>query len=187
MAASRRMLGDNVVRWPDPEHGPWSIDFRFETIAGRTECVGFEVLPSDGPKALTATVVKSLPFGRLSDIARRLNAHDTTFFALVSSESEQTQLIAEAERYRRGPGSKAGRPALTTEHLRAVADVYVKAYEAGSQAPVKQVSEVFHCSRSTATGWIRRARAAGILGPTEKRRPGGEVLPKLPSKKARKE
>lgn len=69
---------------------------------------------------------------------------------------------------------RPGRPReLGAEHFAEVALVYSEAWRAGSRAPTKAVQQHFGTSRSTAAKWVARARAIGLLPPTEPRVPRG--------------
>jgi hypothetical protein len=65
---------------------------------------------------------------------------------------------------------------VTEEFLRDVAEVYRSAVQAGD-APTQAVSSRFTTTHSTAARWVREARKAGILGPSQGTRAGEATTP----------
>lgn len=67
---------------------------------------------------------------------------------------------------------RQGRPPIYDDaHYEEVAGVYRQAHRR-QQPPTAAVAESWGVNRSTAAGWVRRARRLELLGPTTPRRPG---------------
>lgn len=164
--------------WPDPHEGPWALTLFFDEIDGRPECVGLSIR-SDGdavplmgtnvrPQRLTTQVLRSIPFARAVRSARQAL---TWIWAerAAGNLGKDGQGIAQ----RVAPKwQKRGRRDYGDEHYRNVAEVYTAAWKAGD-APTRAVAEWGQVSRSAAANWVSRCRHMGLLGQTEKRKPGG--------------
>jgi len=168
-----RTHGDQWIPWPT-EDGPWEVRFAFSGLGDRMEVTGFEMRPHDPqhPHALTAAQVDRLRFGEMSERARRRAFRDGAM--LATFDNDEAQLLA-ARRFVRKNDGRKGRPALSHTFLQEVAEFYSEA-AARVRDPVNQVAAQFGVARSTAAGWVRRARIAGVLGPTEERKAGGAAV-----------
>src|ERR1035437_4968419 len=77
--ATQRIPGS--LRWPHPVEGPWTIRLHFKKMAGREECIGFELWggtptdqdsPSPLPsRPLRAADIRKPPFAELVGRSRR--------------------------------------------------------------------------------------------------------------------
>jgi hypothetical protein len=192
--ADPRELFEQRVEWRR-----WWIYLRFGEIGGRIECIGVEVmgnpdLPDQAP--VTALALRSLPFGKLVDRARR--AYREALAAAAGEESEgagwspgltPAEREEIARRVRDDVGhrlalaeqdagaNRTGRPSLySPEHFARVAEVYTAAWRAGGN-PTEEVARRFGTSRSAAAKWVARTRAMGLLLPTTKGKAGGLAPP----------
>ena len=166
------------------------------------ECVGFSVKegdwfaddPSEPAHIITAQMVRTLPVGRFIEETRRdkaetagvvadylqreapnIQARDTRIDGNEQHYREVAELLR--ERSRRFKATAGGRPRMWgDDHYREVAEVYAAAWRSGP-SPTKSVERQFQVSHSTAARWVHECRKRGFLGPTEKRRAGGVLLP----------
>jgi hypothetical protein len=166
---------------------------QFALIGGRAECVGLEMrsfredddplpravkaqLParSDATETVSATLVKSLPIGRIIDEARSTGA---MYGELVETELGRVLVPGFHAEAFLAPSTKRGRPVQWThERLAEVAQVYRGAWFSG-KPPRKAVAAHFHLEDGAAGKLVSRARPAGLLGETTRGR-GGLGTPK---------
>lgn len=153
--------------WPDENDGPWLINFRFQLIAGRAECVGVGITSARPPD--TSSWEQG---GKLPEVGIPLSAsllRDLRIASLITEVREtnaelQEMLGAreEAAAFRAPPPNM--RPA-TVKRLQRVADAYQVAWRRG-QPPTKAVAERLKVTLPAATSLVARARAAGLLPAT---------------------
>lgn len=188
--------------WPQGfSRGPkWRIKLEFTPIAGRAECVGFEVrsyrrgkepgvgqVPEIGDveRVVTASLVRSIPLGRLIAETRRKQASGIREFLRetggkrwgIPGEVEAVDFcdaIEESIEWFDAPASssRGGRPGKPPSHYALVSQVYADALAIGD-SPTKAVAEALTISRSAAAKQVAKARMLGFLGPTTRGRPGG--------------
>lgn len=188
-----------LVGWPHPRRGPWFIYGHWAQIDGHPECVGIELYKGVIPEVhavdtykrapgavlegLSSTDLRELPVATLlaalwrsqtAQIERTAQvAHELATGGVDEEQRRAWARVAEESnaspfRHKRRPG----RAPLGDEHFAEVAAVYERARADPGRtprAPTKAVAEHFATSHSTATKWVARARAIGLLDPT---RPG---------------
>lgn len=152
--------------WPDRDEGPWLIDFEFQPIAGRAECVGIQVtsarpldaqpwqaggkLPEVGIP-LTTSVLRGI---RLSELVTEIRETNAELAAMLDEQEEARAFAAP-------PGM---RPA-TARRLQRAAEAYQEAWRRG-QPPTQAVAQRLNVSTAAAASLVARARSAGLLPPT---------------------
>ncbi|MFD9517687.1 hypothetical protein [Streptomyces sp. NPDC059979] len=167
----------------DGETRPFSFDDGGVTVTGAARLSGrtvrltrLEVRPSDPTAALSAVQVKNLPFGRIVSSLQ-------TLLALEEARRGGTQLpTAERTASREEPGHprRGGRPLITDDLLRQLAEAYLEETAAGKPAgALRRVAARFDRPTETIRTWLARARKEGWLAPAVKGRAGGEPGPKL--------
>ncbi len=149
--------------WPSRRHGPWLLDFHWQVIDGRAECVGLDFrssLPHDGHPLsagyrgvlrrkgtpLTATLLRTIPVGQLV-AEERDGLHDFlggTAFAPAGTR----------------------RPRSTPARLSEAATAYQEAWAAGSST-TRAVQDRFNISAGAARKLIWQARDSGLLPKTQ--------------------
>lgn len=152
--------------WPDEDHGPWLIRFRFQLIRGRAECIGVEVTsarPSDVKRwepggrlpevglPVTASLLRELRIASLITEVRETNAK------LLASLGEQEQAAA----FNAPPGMRPE----TIKRLQRVANAYQAAWQRG-QSPTKAVARRLKITDAAAAKLVSRARSVGLLPAT---------------------
>lgn len=160
----------------------------WDLVSGRYECVGVEVRsyvpqePGDavsvsdvdleagqrrtgeGPRPMTALMLRTLPIGSIIEAGR---AQTAEWYQGAAEVSER--FTAEAELWR-----LPGRPARHDPAR--VAAIYTHAWQTeGSRSPTKAVAEALGISHSAAAKQVARARAIGLLPPTQRGRPQGRT------------
>ncbi len=140
-------------------------------LSGQTvHLTRLEVRPTDPAGALTAAQVKGLPFGRVVSSLQTLLALD------------EGRLPADPTTRPEKPGSprRGGRPAITDDLLRQLAEAYLEeTAEGAASGPLTRVAARFNRPTETIRTWLARARKEGWLAPAVKGRAGGEPGPKL--------
>jgi hypothetical protein len=185
----------------------WYVSFLMVEIEGRLECVGMDIRPAedDAPMPLRAGTVRELPFASVLTMARREQAEslagrakwwrtlpapgekvaaDSTAGAKVVVDPDDARILALIDERMAAlmnpPEHKVGRHArYTRADLEDVAMHYRRAFARGSSSPTKDVATELGLSRDTVAKLVMRCRdpKIGLLGPTEKRKPGGVVSP----------
>jgi len=193
-----------IVGWPNPSRGPWFVAGHWALDEGRPVCVGLELWKGVRPEAhrvstfqrvrkgrlegFAATDLRELPVVRIvaslwswqrkqleaaaEHAARKLSIGDALgepdrqFWEILARETDSSPFLVKPARNQR-------RASTDTEHFTKVAGVY----RATTTAPTKAVAEHFHVSHSTATKWVARARALGLLGPTSPGKSGETASP----------
>lgn len=180
------------IRWPDERSGPWSIAGYWVEVEGRRECVGLEFWkgcePTDteavmslagGPQPIGTLDLRKLPVssivGALWDRQIAAAREQATLAAeRVTDEGPPEDLLEwwEAERahHEMGLQGKPTRRRRDRNLLERVADIYDQANRA-RRPPTKAVAEELFVSSSTATKYVSRARAEGLLPPAASGRP----------------
>jgi hypothetical protein len=158
--------------WPDAHTGPFYVRITIDEMSDKIGVSGFVIfgkMPGLDPTWSGRTVnteavlvsprtIHSVPVGALS--ASLLNELRTRWAPLIAArcQSDGAQRSAVALR---NPGPKRGRPPLYDHaHFAEVERVY----RGSPGRPVMAVAEAFNVSRWTAVGWVRRARALGLIG-----------------------
>ncbi|GGW68471.1 hypothetical protein GCM10010503_52300 [Streptomyces lucensis JCM 4490] len=120
--------------------------------------------------------MKNLPFGRIVSSVQ-------TPLALEEARRGGTQLPATepvAPRQETGRPRRGGRPLITDDLLRQLAEVYLE--ETAEEKPagaLRRVAAKFDRPTETIRTWLARACKEGWLAPAVKGRAGGEPGPKL--------
>lgn len=168
------------VMWPDRSRGPWLIDLRFAVVDERVECVGIELrsyrhddeawlaLPraGEGNEPVRVAMLREIPLGSLIATEKLRAAHTLRSHL---RHLRRDDLAAETAAWEKGAArTRGGRPPEDLS-LEQVAQVYREAAVA-TNAPTRAVAEAFQLSRSAAAKRVARARAAGLLPPTERGR-----------------
>jgi hypothetical protein len=144
-------------------------------------CTGLNLtlLPDQPAQPVTATLVRSLPVAGLINAARaeRFAAAGGEVAAAVDAgqDLDVTRGLVDSLRAQAEPWAERtpGRPVeLGAKHYGAVAAVYSAAL-AGRNAPLLAVQRTWTVSRPTASRWVRAARDAGLLPPTDRGRARG--------------
>ena len=124
--------------------------------------------------------ITSLPRPRFAEIADRDLAHAIEAGSLAPEAVPTARVVVMRDR-RAGRG-RGGRPALTREYLRQVAETYTEAWRQGGN-PTKAVQTRFGIAYSTAAEHVGRARKARLLPRTDP----GQAKGKNPTSKAKGE
>lgn len=164
-----------LMIWPEESDQPdnwWNVYFEYDLIGGRWEVALIEVSASDqeamGP--LTASVLRSIPFGRLGTNAR--SGLQRELERAIEWSAKIDEDTAELHRTRWEDTKRPGRRGHPPGHYRDVAGVYANAWLAG-EPPTKAVAEKFSVNPATAAKWVSKARKLGFLEPTGRGRAGG--------------
>jgi hypothetical protein len=152
------------IRWPKPS-GPYEVTLRFEWIDGRWECTGVDVRAVDAagakPEIVTASLLRSLPLGRLID------KHLVTFKTAITTEDIDGTVYRFESDYTGRP-KRGGRPVkYGPEHYVEVARTYREAYER-RRTPTRAVAARFKVSETAAAKWVAKCRDLGLLPQTTK-------------------
>jgi hypothetical protein len=180
-------------RWIETDVGPACVGMHLGVIDGRPELIGVEVwaVPPErsgafGPHPLRPLRSKDLRFA-LDQLVQSVRASALKTAQIVAAEpdffSDKARASARraAKLFVKKPGTP-GRPVTYgPEHFAEVARIYREAFEAGP-APTKAVTIKFDVSYATASKWVARARAAGLLPATER----GRARAVEPDRKRRK-
>ena len=174
-------LAPSVMRWPDPESGPWEVTLRWRAAGDRAECCGLSVDSMGGTAtaSVTATLMRSLPVAGLIASARQQRyrrAGGDVLEALADGQDlDVSPGLAEQFANASEPwtAKRNGRPVhLDRTFYRQVAEAYSLALASGRN-PLMEVMDRWTTSRPTASRWVAAARAEGLLPPTERGRPRG--------------
>jgi hypothetical protein len=129
---------------------------------GRPECVSLQ-LAASGEHAVSATDLR-MPLETMIRTAVQqyaMKRDGETWKIVASGKAVDRPLAMELEK---ALPSGRGRHSLTENHLRAVADVYRQAAQAG-ESPRRAIMARFVVSEPTAKRWIARAREGDYLPP----------------------
>lgn len=168
------------VLWPDPDSGPWLVFLRLQVIRGRLECVGIN-LTSARPEGEWCDLSERMP-----DTARPITTAVLRSLHLSDLIAEKREQLAAVVREVDGDAGRVGQVfgtaprrvmrESTRKRLERVAEVYREAWQAGSP-PVKTVAERLGITEASASSYVARARAAGLLPATS---PGVPVADRQP-------
>lgn len=139
----------------------YEIRVRAEVVKGRPAVVALWLEPvNDPPAALTSTRMKALPLGDMA-----VSALASTHTRAVPELRAAIRALTHEAAVKHDPRAKA-----TVE---AVAVAWRGAYDAGGHPlpPRRAVMEALHMSARTADRYIARARAAGLLPPSDTKTP----------------
>ncbi len=116
------------------------------------------------PGGLTRAEIGRFPWSRWIRVAHA-KARSTRFY----SEELRAELDASARAAQAlEPSSRPGRRGHPDEFYAAIADCYQTHLNAGERNPTARVGEDHSVGRSTAAGWIRKARELGYLPPARR-------------------
>ncbi|MEV6679438.1 hypothetical protein AB0N09_21675 [Streptomyces erythrochromogenes] len=167
----------------DAENRPFSYDDGAVTITGTARLSGptvrltrLELHPNDPAGALSAAQVKGVPFGRIVGSLQTLFAlEEARRGGALPPPPQPSASPEEPGRPRRG-----GRPLITDDLLRQLADAYLEETAEGKPAgALRRVATRFDRPTETIRTWLARARKEGWLAPAVRGRAGGEPGPKL--------
>ncbi len=147
-------LADTATYWvdftfADPVSGrEWALMLAFSETDTAIDVVEVRAVATDG-EPITGKAVRDLPWGSLFADVR---ADCADFHRDTGAEAQVEKFTNRRRR-------------ITAEHLEQVAALY-RQYAAASKRPTEEVANAFGVPRDTASKWVRRARDAGLLGPT---------------------
>lgn len=173
--------------WVDPNGEKWAVDMLFVVLNGRAECVGLGIRsitpteqgrwrPVDGEvRPIRAETLRSFTMSVVEEARAQ-------FAAVLGDKGALSPGLDDRERERLRTAFTAshrsklvdadGKPVPTRDALAEVARIYGAAWRRGD-SPTKAVAEAFKISKSAAAKRVARARAAGLLPPTEQGRARG--------------
>jgi hypothetical protein len=150
----------------------WSIGFRLRWHGGRGQWVMADLLVRcDGDEGATAEQVRRLPLGGLLDRARGM--------AVIAPRAGSP--FVKLDKLNLAPFLTSGHHGLrrTDRDYALLALEYVFLIEDGDPSPAKTLSEKHgHGSPSVWANRIRDARRRGLLTPTKRGQPGGQLTAK---------
>lgn len=163
--------------------GPeWAVSGRVRDEEGGPRLLSLEIRPTDPDGAVSAALVRGIPVGKIVASLRTRLVIDRSYREGVRYDSpsgaryEYTPLVEDPPK----PQRRGGKPAVTDERLRAVAEAYLAETAPGQPGrPLPRLAEKFGSPEETVRTWIARARKEGWLAPGVKGRAGGEPGPKL--------
>jgi hypothetical protein len=153
-------LADTATYWvdftfADPVSGrEWAVMLAFRETATAVDVVEVRAVATDG-EGITGEALRGLPWGSLIADVRA----DCADFHRTTGAAAQVEKFTNTRRK------------ITAEHLEQVAVIY-RRHAAISKRPTEAVADAFGVPRDTASKWVRRARDAGLLGPTSKGKKG---------------
>jgi hypothetical protein len=160
--------------WPDPATGPFRLRLAFGQVDGRVAVTAVE-LRGVAPAQPWPTDLPGLPDAavRAADIRLPLGQLLDTWTALTLSRARASRTLWPAneesvQRFERQEGvRRSGRPSLSAEFLRQVAEVYKAAVAAGDRAPALAVGKELRANTpETARDWVHKARKRGFIPPS---------------------
>ncbi|MET7890620.1 hypothetical protein [Streptomyces mirabilis] len=146
--------------------------------------MSLEIRAAEPDGAVSASLVRNVPVGQITASLRILLTLDRARRDGVSYNFpsgpppgyKYTPLVDDPPKQPR----RGGKPAVTEDRLRAVAEAYLAETAPGKPAhPLGRLAEQFGSPQETVRTWISRARREGWLAPGVKGRAGGEPGPKL--------
>jgi hypothetical protein len=166
--AQENLIGSTETRWPDPKRGPWFVVGHWVERNGRPECIGLELWKGAQPGD-----------GALRRLGREVDGIGGLDLRALPLATILDDLWRRGERAHGGAASvRARRSRDDADHFADVAAVYLR----GGRRPTMAVKEHFAVPYSTATKWVSRARALGLLESTSK----GRANRRRPTKKGTK-
>jgi hypothetical protein len=152
--------------------GKWAVHGQAQMEGSAVRLLGIEVRPASPEGVVTAAMVNRIPVGRIVGSLQTLLALDKARRGGAESVKAETP---EPKSLRRG-----GRPRVTDEQLRALAEAYLAETAEGMPArPVARIADQLGRPEETVRTWLARARKEGWLAPGVKGRAGGEPGPRL--------
>lgn len=176
-----------VIRWPDPERGPYSLRLTSALIEGRPQLVGVEVWGGDPARYASTFASDPIPVPdsetSITSVAIRLPLakllagvldHYRDVSALISkspgaSDRLRASVQANEAIVNAVPVRRGRRPTYGVPHFARVARIYTDALASGRR-PTAAVAAWGLVNKSTAAKWVARARALGLLPPTTRGR-----------------
>jgi hypothetical protein len=181
----------SILWWNAREGSEWHLTFYFKPIAGRVECVGFEIRPSPYPgrqgQRLTATTLRDLDFATQLAQAQRRNLEMIEGLIDIGQRisggraAPDASLLREAAILAQGAGQERGRrrhAPYTEDQLGVVVAEYLRAYARGSRSPTRDMAEALGIPYARASKLVRRCRAKGLLPKTTQGVARGATAPK---------
>jgi hypothetical protein len=165
--------------WPDPVEGPFRLRLWVKQVEDRPAIVGVEMwgsapVGSTGPSGALFDGLPDTPITR-KDINLALARLLDGWLVMMGSYARAARTVyadvpgqeANVTQFEQHLGIKhAGRPRLSDEFLKTVADIYKQAVHEGDSGPALQVQLKLNAATvETARGWIRQARKRGFLEP----------------------
>jgi len=167
---------DEPISWPSGNASEWEITFEWEIVEGRPEPVGIHVVSVGRDRAVTATLMRSIPIATLAS-KRRAKAKSIrqakTKAAQKITDLAKVLALQEREVIQLRGGGRPGRPATPIEDLAEVAKTYRLAYLEG-RPPTQAVVDWHQITHRTAAKRVARCRKLGLLGPAPGRGQAGE-------------
>lgn len=150
----------------------WAVSGIARMEGSAAHVLSLEVRAAAPNGFVSASMVKSVPVGRIVGSLQ-------TLLALDKARREGAG-DAEAEAPKPESSRRGGKPRVTDEQLRRLAEVYLDETAEGKPArPLSRIAEQFGRPEETVRTWLARARKEGWLAPGVKGRAGGEPGPKL--------
>ena len=180
-------FSESSVLWPDEDDPAWFIRLWWRLVDGRYEVTGFEMGSTLGNRALTATLLRSVPLGALIEEGRRYQiAYENKKVADLEGDQEFREsfnelgldpddLLRMSVRELEVLTNPPARSRYNEDHWRRVTAVYDRAWATG-WPPTRAVAEHFGVTRSTAAKWVSNCRKKLLLPPTQKTRPRGNPM-----------
>jgi hypothetical protein len=174
--------------WEDRDGDQWRLLLRWKRVDGRIECGGFEFDSTRGsaedheippgfrgkPKAVTTTILRDLPISTIIEDTKRSQADFLDWWARMDP-GRRDQLEQRADELREASRSKGRPPVYGPDHWKIVSALAIHADEQGL-TPSRHVANNYpgkKVSVSTASKWIRKARALGFPVKAEETSGGG--------------
>jgi hypothetical protein len=152
--------------------GEWAVSGQARMEGNSARLLGIEVRPASSEGVVTAAMLKSVHVGRIVGSLQTLLSLDK---ARREGAESAEQEVPKPKQPRRG-----GKPRVTDEHLRTLAEAYLAETAEGKPArPVARIAEQLGRPEETVRTWLARARKDGWLAPGVKGRAGGEPGQKL--------
>lgn len=152
--------------------GGWTVHGQARLEGNAVRLLGIEVRPASPDGVVTAAMVNRIPVGRIVGSLQTLLTLDRARRGGAEP--------AKAEKPAPKSPRRGGRPRVTDEQLRALAEEYLAETAEGKPGrPVARIAEQLGRPEETVRTWLARARKEGWLAPGVKGRAGGEPGPKL--------
>lgn len=150
----------------------WAVSGQARLDGDVVRLLSLEVRSPASEGAVTASMVNRVPVGRIVGSLQTLLTLDRA--RREGAGATRTE-PAKVETRRRG-----GRPRVTEDQLRQLAEAYLAETAEGKPArPLARIAEQFGRPEETVRTWLARARKEGWLAPGVKGRAGGEPGPRL--------
>lgn len=150
----------------------WAVSGHARLEGNAVRLLSIEVQPASPEGVVTASMVNRVPVGRIVGSLQTLLTLDKARREGPRANAAET---AKPAKQRRG-----GKPRITDEQLRELAEAYlVETAEGKPGRPLSRIAEQFGRPEETVRTWLARARKEGWLAPGVRGRAGGEPGPKL--------